>query len=60
MSEARLVRVGSIRSQNPTGLGGCIFSGSIINELGGVLDARSYLVVKVPGALLGSVRVQVG
>ena len=39
MREARLVRVGSIRSQNPTGLGGCIFSGPVINERGDVLDA---------------------
>ena len=60
MSESRLVRVNSIRSQNLTCLGGCIFSGPTIDEEGNVLDAGSYLVVKAAGSLLGGVQVQPG
>jgi len=54
------LRVSSIRSQNPSGLGGCIFTGRMIDDVGNVLDARSYYVVKVGNKLLGPARVQVG
>ena len=59
MMEA-LIRVTSIRSQNPTGFGGCIFSGVSINEDGATLSAVSYFVVKASGAVLGMAKVQKG
>ncbi|MEN3277563.1 MAG: exodeoxyribonuclease alpha subunit [Massilia sp.] len=60
MTPSVLVRVQSIRSQNPYGRGGCIFVGTEINEAGDVVDAKSYFVVKATGAELGDVRVQPG
>jgi len=60
MSPTRMLRVSAIRSQNPKGTGGCIFTGRIINETGKIADARSYYVVKASGKLLGETRVQVG
>lgn len=60
MSGDLSLRVSSIRSQNPRGLGGCIFTGRMIDDVGNVLDARSYYVVKVGNKLLGPSRVQVG
>ena len=60
MTGALSLRVSSIRSQNPRGLGGCIFTGRMIDNVGNVLDARSYYVVKVGNKLLGAARVQVG
>jgi exodeoxyribonuclease V alpha subunit len=41
-------------------LGGCIFTGRTIDDVGNVLDAKSYYVVKVGNKLLGPARVQVG
>jgi exodeoxyribonuclease V alpha subunit len=55
-----LMRVQSIRSQNPYGRGGCIFVGSEINDLGNVVDAKTYIVIKATGAQLGDTRVQPG
>jgi exodeoxyribonuclease V alpha subunit len=60
MPPAILVRVQSIRSQNPYGRGGCIFVGTEINELGDVIDAKTYFVIKTTGAQLGDGRVQPG
>ena len=60
MSESQLMRVTAIRSQNPVGMGGCIFSAVPINEQGAVLDAKEYCVVRASGALLGETRVQAG
>lgn len=60
MSPDLLLRVTSIRSQNPTGLGGCIFSAAPITETGEVLDARRHYVVRAKGNLLGATAVQVG
>lgn len=60
MSPYLLLRVTSIRSQNPTGLGGCIFSAAPITETGEVLDSRRYYVVRAKGTLLGATTVQVG
>lgn len=54
------LRVSSIRSQNSCGLGGCIFTGRMIDDVGNVIDARSYYVVKVKNRLLGPAKVQVG
>jgi exodeoxyribonuclease V alpha subunit len=48
------VRVLTVRSQNPQGRGGCIFSGTTIDELGNVIDATSYLVVRIPSWLLSA------
>lgn len=60
MTQAILLRVQSVRSQNPLGRGGCIFTGTEINDSGEVLDAKSYFVVKATGAQLGDIRVQPG
>lgn len=54
------LRVTSIRSQNPRGFGGCIFSGTPIDDQGRVQDAGAYYVVKVTSATLGGERVQPG
>ncbi|WP_426175589.1 ATP-dependent DNA helicase [Massilia sp. TWR1-2-2] len=55
-----LVRVQSVRSQNPNGLGGCIFTGIEISEIGDVVDAKSYFVIKATGWQLGDCQVQTG
>lgn len=60
MSASLTLRVTSIRSQNPRGMGGCIFAGTSIDQHGSVLDARAYYVVRASGTLLGENRVQVG
>jgi exodeoxyribonuclease V alpha subunit len=60
VNTALMLRVTSIRSQNPRGMGGCIFAGTSIDPQGNVLDARAYYVVRASGMLLGENRVQVG
>ncbi len=60
MTRSVLVRVQTIRSQNPNGRGGCIFVGTQIGETGDVLDAKSYFVIKATGLQLGDCRVQPG
>ncbi len=60
MTYAVLVRVQTVRSQNPNGRGGCIFVGTQIGETGDVLDAKSYFVIKATGLQLGDCRVQPG
>lgn len=60
MTQNIIVRVQSVRSQNPFGRGGCIFSGAQIDESGKVLDATSYVVIKATGAQLGDGLVQPG
>ncbi|NPT57393.1 ATP-dependent DNA helicase [Paraburkholderia elongata] len=59
MSEQTL-RVSTIRSQNPQGKGGCIFTGAPIDGQGNVLDARAYYVVRASNRVLGGTSVQVG
>jgi exodeoxyribonuclease V alpha subunit len=54
------LRVTSIRSQNPRGFGGCIFSAKPIDDQGRVQDATGYFVVKASGAALGGSRVEPG
>lgn len=46
------VRVSAIRSQNPQGRGGAIFTAIQIDEDGARLDAKAHLVVKAPHWLL--------
>ncbi|CAE6775121.1 ATP-dependent DNA helicase [Paraburkholderia domus] len=60
MNTALTLRVTSIRSQNPRGIGGCIFAGLAIDAQGNVLDARAWYVVRASGMLLRETRVQVG
>lgn len=50
----------SVRSQNPSGFGGCIFSGDELDPEGRVADAREYVVVKAPASLLAGVTVERG
>nr|WP_211162115.1 AAA family ATPase [Aromatoleum petrolei] len=54
------MRVSSIRSQNPRGFGGCIFTGIPIDDSGTVQDASAYYVVRASSDLLGTTRVQPG
>ncbi|ADG14551.1 AAA ATPase [Paraburkholderia atlantica] len=59
MSEVRLVRVSTIRSDNPKGFGGYIFYGPTIDSCGTVLDAKEHVVVFLSRDL-GIVGLQVG
>lgn len=54
------LRVSTLRSQNPIGYGGCIFTGTPIDAQGNVQDARAYFVINASKAVLGHTRVQVG
>lgn len=54
------LRVATLRSQNPKGFGGCIFTGTPIDAQGNVQDARAYFVVNASKAVLGHTCVQVG
>lgn len=60
MTIEQTVRVTSIRSQNPRGFGGCIFSAKPIDDLGRVQNTTSYFVVKVSAAALGGSQVKPG
>lgn len=60
MNQTFLLRVQSIRSQNPFGRGGCIFTATEITDSGEVIDAKAYVIVKASGAQLGATRVQPG
>lgn len=54
------LRVTRVRSQNPLGHGGAIFTGVQIDRWGNVEDASSYLVVRASGGVLAGVRVEPG
>lgn len=54
------LRVTSLRSQNPRGFGGAIFTGVPIDADGSIPDARSYIVVKATRTILGATRVERG
>ena len=54
------LRVTAVRSQNPRGFGGAIFTGIPIDASGSVLDACAYIVVKANRAVLGATRVERG
>lgn len=60
MTIEKTLRVTAIRSQNPHGFGGCIFSAKPIYSDGRVEDAGSYFVVKATGSVLGGARVEPG
>lgn len=60
MTIEQTLRVTAIRSQNPRGFGGCIFSAKPIDDDGRVEDAGSYFVVKATGATLGGTHVEPG
>ena len=60
MTVEQTLRVTSIRSQNPRGFGGCIFSAKPIDDQGRVQDATGYFVVKASGSSLGGCRVEPG
>lgn len=60
MTVEQTLRVTSIRSQNPRGFGGCIFSAKPIDDQGRVLDATGYFVVKAAASALGGSRVEPG
>ncbi len=60
MTVEQTLRVTSIRSQNPRGFGGCIFSAKPIDDQGRVQDATGYFVVKATASVLGGSRVEPG
>ena len=62
MSSTAMVtlRVTGIRSQNPLGFGGAIFTGVPVDADGSVLDACSYVVVKASRVTLGAATVERG
>jgi exodeoxyribonuclease V alpha subunit len=57
---ALTLRVTGVRSQNPRGFGGAIFTGVPIDPTGTVLDACTYIVVKASRATLGATQVERG
>lgn len=59
MNVERLIRVLSIRSDNPLGKGGCIFYGIAIDQTG-VAQGEERFVVVAPFNLLAAVEVEVG
>ena len=54
------LRVTHVRSQDPRGFGGCIFSAKPIDDHGQVQDAASYFVVKATAIALGGSPVHPG
>ena len=56
----QILRVTSIRSQNPRGFGGCIFTAKPIDDIGNIQDAAAYYVVRASGPVLGATLVQTG
>jgi exodeoxyribonuclease V alpha subunit len=56
----QILRVTSIRSQNPRSFGGCIFSGKLIDDQGRIQDSASYYVVKAKFSILGGAQVEPG
>lgn len=54
------IRVNTIRSQNPKGFGGCIFSAYEISREGRIIDAKKYVVVKASWHLLNEIAVNIG
>lgn len=60
MTVEKILRVTAIRSQNPRGFGGCIFTGKAVDERGQLVEASSYWVVKASQLALGGVTVAPG
>lgn len=60
MNLEQTVRVTAVRSQNPRGFGGAIFTGQPIDVNGSVQDAKGYCVIKVAGPALAGALVERG
>lgn len=60
MSLSVTVRVSSVRSQNPRGFGGAIFTGVPVDGSGAVADAAAYVVVRASSLAIGAARVERG
>lgn len=56
----QLLRVATVRSQNPRGFGGCVFTGKPIDATGAVSAAGALLVVRAGSAVLGGALVEPG
>jgi exodeoxyribonuclease V alpha subunit len=54
------IRVTGVRSQNPRGFGGVIFTGQVVDQDGSVVDAKQYLVVRAKGSVVCDIRVERG
>lgn len=54
------LRVTNVRSANPFGFGGCIFSGRAIDAQGDTIDAKTLYVVRASSGVIGDVRVEKG
>ncbi len=60
MNPSFTVRVATVRSQNPRGFGGAIFTGVPINDNGAVVDAAAYIVVRASRLAISAARVERG
>lgn len=60
MTHTLTVRVRAVRSQNPRGFGGAIFTGVPVAQDGSVVDASSYVVVRATHQTLGGAKVEKG
>jgi exodeoxyribonuclease V alpha subunit len=60
MTPSYTLRVTAIRTENPRGFGGAIFTGKQIGRDGAVLDASTYLVARVSGRVLAGQVVEQG
>lgn len=60
MNPSLTVRVATVRSQNPRGFGGAIFTGVPVNDSGAVVDAAAYVVVRASRLAIGAARVERG
>lgn len=60
MNLSLTVRVSGVRSQNPRGFGGAIFTGVPVDCTGAVTDANAYVVVRASGLAIGTTRVERG
>ena len=60
MIQTLTVRVTKVRSQNRSALGGAIFGGVPVDDVGAVTDSGAYIVVKAPGGVIGCVPVERG
>lgn len=61
MTESALtLRITTVRSHNPNGFGGCIFTGRPIDDHGDITDAKTLYVVRADHTIINHVSVEVG
>ena len=60
MTVEQTLRVTGVRSQNPRGFGGCIFTGKAVDGKGRLVDGSGFWVVRATELTLGGVEVAPG